>query len=291
MLKDFDRRLFKLHGIVPSFLVTLGGKTVTLEEEVVNTPIEYNLLLGHSWIHAMEDVPSLFFRCIKLFHEGRVVTIDQLLFCNMPNEPRTIVPFVDNSTPACENIGVGLYPSSMGSFNFASPVLSTKSFPIYAITQIAGDQEVNEVSFKTNYLSDPCTLPKSDMQVEEKRFMGMVSPLSAVEVAYQAIQEKTTEASSPHSFDEKEDQYPMSVLSMDSSIDSKPLDIVLLSNEPIMEVMCPLGKPWLISHHRSSFIPMENRLKNIESKFTMNKEVDWFKCPYPTQSVFVEGNL
>ena len=46
MMKAFDGHVFKLHGIVPSFPVTLGGKTVTVEVEVVDAPIDYNLLLG-----------------------------------------------------------------------------------------------------------------------------------------------------------------------------------------------------------------------------------------------------
>ena len=64
------------------------------------------------------------------------MTIDQLSFCNAPNESGTVVPLVDKSTPACENMGVGLYPSLMGSFNFTTPILSMKSFPIYAISQV-----------------------------------------------------------------------------------------------------------------------------------------------------------
>ena len=46
MLKAFDGNVFKWHGIVPSFPVMLGGKIVTVEVEVVNMPIDYNLLLG-----------------------------------------------------------------------------------------------------------------------------------------------------------------------------------------------------------------------------------------------------
>ena len=87
----------------------------------------------------MEAVPSSYLRCIKFPHEGKLVTIDQLSFYNAPNESRTPIPFVDNSTPACENMGVSLYSSLMGSFNIAAPVLSAKSFPIYAITHVARD--------------------------------------------------------------------------------------------------------------------------------------------------------
>ena len=58
MLKAFDGHVFKPHGIVPSFPVTLGGKTVTVEVEVVDVPIDYNFILGRSWTYAMEAVPS-----------------------------------------------------------------------------------------------------------------------------------------------------------------------------------------------------------------------------------------
>jgi hypothetical protein len=84
----------------------------------------------------MEAVPSSYFKCIKFPHEGKLVTIDQLSFYNTPNELGTPVPFVDNSTSACENMGVSLYSSFMGSFNIPAPVLSIKSFPVYAITHV-----------------------------------------------------------------------------------------------------------------------------------------------------------
>ena len=155
MLKAFDGHVFKPHGIVPTFPVTLGGKRVNVEVEVIDAPIDYNLLLGRSWTYAMEVVPSSYFRCIKFLHEGKLVTIDQLSFCNAPNESGTTIPLVDKSAPACENIGVGLYPCLMGSFNFTTPILSIKPFPIYAIIQVARDQETVDWSFKTNYLSDP----------------------------------------------------------------------------------------------------------------------------------------
>ena len=46
MLKSFDGHVFKLHGIVPVFLVMLGDKTVSVEVDVVDAPIDYNMLLG-----------------------------------------------------------------------------------------------------------------------------------------------------------------------------------------------------------------------------------------------------
>jgi hypothetical protein len=54
LLTAFDGRSFRLHDIIPSFPVQLGGKTLCIE--VVDAPIDYNLLLGRSWTYAMQAV-------------------------------------------------------------------------------------------------------------------------------------------------------------------------------------------------------------------------------------------
>ena len=48
MLTTFDGRLFQPHRILPSLEVQLGGKTVAIEVEVVDAPLDYNLLLGRN---------------------------------------------------------------------------------------------------------------------------------------------------------------------------------------------------------------------------------------------------
>ena len=48
MLTDFDGRSFRSHGILPSLKVRLGGKIVAIEVEVVDAPLDYNLLLGRN---------------------------------------------------------------------------------------------------------------------------------------------------------------------------------------------------------------------------------------------------
>ena len=45
MLTDFDGRSFRLHGILPSLEVQLGGNTIMIEVEVVDAPLDYNILL------------------------------------------------------------------------------------------------------------------------------------------------------------------------------------------------------------------------------------------------------
>jgi hypothetical protein len=45
-LLTFDRRVSQPLGILPQFLVTLGGKMVYVDVMVVHDPLEFNLLLG-----------------------------------------------------------------------------------------------------------------------------------------------------------------------------------------------------------------------------------------------------
>jgi hypothetical protein len=48
ILKAFDGHLFTSNGILVAFPIEIGGKIVIVEVEVVNAPLDYNLLLGHS---------------------------------------------------------------------------------------------------------------------------------------------------------------------------------------------------------------------------------------------------
>jgi hypothetical protein len=56
MLRAFDGRGFHPHGILQSLSIQLGGKTITVDVEVVDAPLDYNLLLGRSWFYAMTVV-------------------------------------------------------------------------------------------------------------------------------------------------------------------------------------------------------------------------------------------
>jgi hypothetical protein len=56
MLRAFDGRGFHPHRLLQSLAVQLGGKIVTVDVEVVDAPINYNLLLGRSWFYAMTVV-------------------------------------------------------------------------------------------------------------------------------------------------------------------------------------------------------------------------------------------
>ena len=61
LLIAFDGSSFHLHGILPSFEIKLVGKVVSVEFEVIDCPLDYNLLLGISWNYAMCVIHSSIF--------------------------------------------------------------------------------------------------------------------------------------------------------------------------------------------------------------------------------------
>jgi hypothetical protein len=65
-LKAFNGTRFKPYGVLPSLSITLEGKVITVEVEVFDAPLDYNLLLGHSWIYSMRAVVSTLF-CVLCF--------------------------------------------------------------------------------------------------------------------------------------------------------------------------------------------------------------------------------
>jgi hypothetical protein len=121
-LRAFNGSGFKPYGVLPSLPVTLEGKTVQIEVEVFDTPLDYNLLLGRSWVDSMRAVMSTLFCVLRFPHQGKVVTVDQLAFFNVDAHMGN-VPFIANTPPGYENVGVGLLKDSslMGTFPIPPP--------------------------------------------------------------------------------------------------------------------------------------------------------------------------
>jgi hypothetical protein len=53
---------------------------VCVEVEVVDAPLDYNLLLGQTWTYVMHVVVATIFWVLSFPHEGWIVTIDRLSF-------------------------------------------------------------------------------------------------------------------------------------------------------------------------------------------------------------------
>jgi hypothetical protein len=97
-LKAFDSFGFKPYGVLLSLPIMLEGKTVNVEVEVFDAPLDYNLLLDRSWIDSMPIVVSTLFCVVRFPHQGKVFTVDQLAFFH--SDARTDnVPFIANPPP------------------------------------------------------------------------------------------------------------------------------------------------------------------------------------------------
>jgi hypothetical protein len=121
-LKAFNGTCFKPYGVLTSLSITLEGKSVNVEVEVFNAPLDYNILLGRSRIDSMCAVVSTLFRVVCFPHQGKFIIVDQLAFFNYDSYTRNI-PFISKTTPSYENVGVGLFKDSnfMGKFPIPPP--------------------------------------------------------------------------------------------------------------------------------------------------------------------------
>jgi hypothetical protein len=129
---------------------------VCVEVEVVDAPLDYNLLLGHSWTYAMQAVVATVFRVLLFPHEGQIVTIDQLSFFRPdPALGASTVPMIDNPQAGVVNVGVGLCPSLMGTFDYPPPQGDVKF-----ISTHHKDGIFHISSFRMTYFQDPSHHPR-----------------------------------------------------------------------------------------------------------------------------------
>ena len=75
-------------------------------------------------MYAMFAIPSSIFRVLVFPHEGKRVTIDQLFYTQKSHTytSDSNVPLIDQSRPTNENLGVGMYTSLMGTFDFPTHI-------------------------------------------------------------------------------------------------------------------------------------------------------------------------
>jgi hypothetical protein len=144
-----------------------------------------NLLLGHSWTYAMQAMVATIFRVLLFPHEGRIVTIDQLSFSRPDLDlGASTVPMINNPQDGVVNVGVGLCPSLMGTFDYPPPHDDVKFISNHHKAEI-----FQVSSFHTNYFVDPWILPSPSGMMDETGHSVMSMPLSAAEVAYSLVQQ------------------------------------------------------------------------------------------------------
>jgi hypothetical protein len=255
-----------------------------VEVEVVDAPLDYNLLLGCNWTYAMIFVVSFVFRTLCFPHEGKIVTIDQLSFAySSPNASLgQSIPVIDNSRPATENVDVGMYSSLMGAFNFSTPnhqVYAMSSRPI---------STGRSIPFRTSYFDDPWTLPSPTLSCEGQSHAGMAMPLSIAEIAYQVVLDSSVDPNPVPSPTDKEDLVSRPVWATSLSCSHDCLDETLPSDEAIIKAMNASDKPWDDMHHRSYFLPELERIEQDDFRSTLSEVVGHTVVPLDTHDIYAE---
>jgi hypothetical protein len=144
-------------------------------------------------------------------------------------------------------------------------------------------------SFRTTYFEDPRILPSPSTTMDETGHSGMSMPLFAAEVAYSLVQQAlaNTDPTPAQKLDPLLE--PIWALGSLANIDS--LDLVLPSNEAVIEAMTSPNKPWEDLHHRSYFLLELSRIEAGEFTVTMTGDQP---CPINllvTHEIYAEGNM
>jgi hypothetical protein len=179
-LKAFNSTSFKPYGVLPSLSITLEGKSVNVMVEVFDAPLDYNLLLGHSWIDSMHAVVSTLFQVLHFPHQGKVVTVDQLAFFNFDYRTRNVY-FISKTPTGYENVTMGIlkYSTFMGTFPIPPPDILPPSVALINM--------ISTIVCETSKSYDAWIVPNSS---DYLRYDDQI-PLSPVELPYQDIQSST----------------------------------------------------------------------------------------------------
>jgi hypothetical protein len=250
----------------------LGGKTVTVDVEVVDAPLDYNLLLGRSWFYAMTVIALLVFRCVQFPHQGKIVTVDQLDFCMTDSRaPATNnIPFLGDHKITYENIGVGLLKDSSLMGTFPTPLPPTTH-------HIAIIDMISTTTYQSLGSSDPWIVPHP----LEFDALGDTMPLNPAETSYVSIQYASPSSDEQHLLAPDSSSMPSWLSSLSSMIDY--ISPFFPSDESIMEMLSMDELPRDDNHHRFSFLPPDEEIRaNIQS--ISPPDVDFPSSPMPSTS-------
>jgi hypothetical protein len=104
--------------------------------------------------YAMTAFVSSIFYTLFFLREGKIVTIEQLSFVHVSSNASVgpSIRVIENSQPTTEDIGVGMYSSLMGNFDFVSPI-----HHIYSMSS-RFSSSMRFVLLHTLYFNDPWIL-------------------------------------------------------------------------------------------------------------------------------------
>jgi hypothetical protein len=144
-------------------------------------------------------------------------------------------------------------------------------------------------SFCMTYFEDPWILPSPSAMMDETGHPCMSMPLSTVEEAYSLVQQASANTNLTPAQELDPLLEPIWAQGSLANIDS--LDLVLPSDEAIIEAMTSSDKPWEDLHHRSYFLQELSRIEAGEFTVTMMGDQS---CPInllATHEIYAKGNM
>jgi hypothetical protein len=119
----------------------------------------------------------------------------------------------------------------------------------------------------------------------------MEIPLSAVNIAYQAILDVATDPDPPSLWLEEVDLVLEPIWVVNSSSPHDFLNNTFPSDEVILEAMAGPDRPWEDLHHKSYFLPKLERIERDDFRSTMSKIVCHIMVLLDKHEIYVEGNM
>jgi hypothetical protein len=233
----------------------------------------------------MQAVVATVFRVLLFPHKGWIVTIDQLYLSKPdPSLGESMVLMIDNPQPGMVNVGVGLCPSLMGTFDYP---------PLQGNIKFISNPHKVEIfqvsSFHMTYFDNPWILPSPSVAMDETGHPGISMPLSATEVAYYLVQQASsnTDPTPAQEFDPLLEP----IWAQGSPADTDSLDLVFPYDEAIIEAITSPEKSWEDIHHRSYFLSELRRIEAREFTLTMKGDRSCPINPLATHKVYDEGNM
>jgi hypothetical protein len=163
-LRAYDGRPSSPEGLFQNVPVELEGKTILIDIEVIDAPLDYNILLGRTYMYAMKAVASSVFRTIMFPHNGKIVTIDQVTHYE-PNPSASldnILPLIHTNKDVYPLVEMGPRifkdPSLLGTYHGAPPLLPPSQ--VCVITHQENTHPPQEVSVISDVSTVAAPLPQ-----------------------------------------------------------------------------------------------------------------------------------
>ena len=141
---------------------------MNVDVEVVDGPLDYNIILGRPSVYAMTTFVSTYFRMISFPYKGTITVINQLSFFASASPVTGSVMFFHTPQLALQNISVGILKDStlMGTFALLLPATLKKIASIETCYMISSTpSSLRESTYDSEIVTSDEFLPPSPIEM------------------------------------------------------------------------------------------------------------------------------